>query len=58
MGSLEVERKRLELRRVRLSEEEMKFKILERQADIERLEKEIKNQEARAKEIEEWLTKN
>ena len=60
MGSLnlEVERKRLELKRVQMSGDEMRFKIMERQADIDRLNKEIENQEARAKEIEKWLTKN
>ena len=44
--NLELERKKLELRKVETAKMEMEFKILERLSDIERIRENINNQEA------------
>ncbi len=49
--NLEIERKKLELKRVGVAGDEMRFKILERRQDIERLEDNIEIQEKREKEL-------
>lgn len=55
--NLELERKKLELKRVEVAKADMEFTILERMADIERLKKNIQNQETRMKEIQEQISK-
>lgn len=55
MIDLELERKKLELRRVEMSKDEMGFKIFERQADIERLKKEIEKQTNRVEELKQQI---
>jgi hypothetical protein len=52
MSNLEIERKKIELKRVTLSKDEMEFKILERLADIDRLKENIAVQEKRIKELQ------
>lgn len=49
--NIELERKKLEMKRVEVAQADMEFTILERMADIERLEKNIENQKARVKEL-------
>ncbi len=51
LSNLEKARKGLELKKVETAKAEMEFKILEREADIERLRENIKNQEARIEEL-------
>jgi len=51
LSNLEKARKGLELRKVETAKAEMEFKILEREADIERLRENIKNQESRIEEL-------
>lgn len=55
--NIEIERKKLELKRVELSRYEMQFKILQRLEDITRLEKDIIIQSKKIKEIEIILNK-
>jgi len=55
--NLEHERKKMELKRVELSRDEMQFKILQRLNDIERLEKDIIIQENKINEIKKLLEK-
>lgn len=43
--NIELERKKLEIKKVETAKAEMEFKILERIADIERLKENITNQE-------------
>jgi len=53
--NLELERKKLEIKKVTMAKCEMEFKILERQADIERLKLEMENQDKRVLELEEII---
>ena len=53
--SLEIERKKMERKRVQLSCDEYKFKILEREEDIRKLKVQIEVQEKRLVEIDEQL---
>ena len=46
MNSLEIERKKLELRKVETARAEMEFKILEKLSDIERIKEQIKLQDS------------
>lgn len=55
MSKIELERKRLELKRVMMAQEEMEFNIMEREADIERLRMNIDLQKKKALEIAEQL---
>lgn len=48
-------KKQLELKRVKLGLEEQKFKILERKADIERIEENMVIQQERINTLEEEL---
>jgi hypothetical protein len=52
---IEVERKKLELKRVKMAQEEMEFNILERKADIARLESLIEKQMEKALELEQLI---
>ena len=52
---LEITRKKLELSKVKCAKEEMEFKILEREEDINRLRKNIEIQDKRIAEIEKEL---
>lgn len=52
LSSLELAKKKLELSKVRCGREEMEYRVLERMADIERLEENIKLQKAKEEEIE------
>jgi len=54
--SLEIERKKMERKRVLLSCDEYKFKILEREEDIRKLKVQIEVQEKRLIEIDEQLS--
>ena len=49
--NLELERKKLEVKKVIMAKSEMEFRILERQADIERLKEEIVKQDKRVLEL-------
>lgn len=53
--SIEIQRKKLELKRVRMAQEEMEFNILERKADIERLYALVEKQEEKAIELEKFI---
>ena len=53
--SIEKKKKKLEMGRVKLAAEEMQLKIEERLEEIERLKRNIANQETKAKELEEEL---
>lgn len=55
MTKLELAKKEMELKRVILAKEEMHLKILERQEDIERIEKSIVVQEEKIVELKELL---
>lgn len=55
--SLEIERKKIELKRVRMAKDEMAFKIMERQADIERLTEHMEAQTKRINELQKLLSK-
>lgn len=52
MNDLDKARKKLELMKVKCAKEEMQFKILERQADIDRIKQSINAQDERIKELE------
>lgn len=54
--NIELERKKLELKRVEVAQADMEFTILERRADIQRLEKNIGIQKARVKELAQQIT--
>ena len=49
--NIELERKKLELKRVEVAQADMEFTILERMADIQRLEKNIEKQKERVREL-------
>lgn len=51
MGDLETRKKQLELSRVRLAKEELEFKIIEREDEIERLKAAVIKQKEREDEI-------
>ena len=51
LSNLEKSRKKLELSRVKYALEEMEFKILEREADIERIKDNIKIQTEKIEEL-------
>jgi len=53
--NIELERKKLELKRVKMAQEEMEFNILERKADIERLSALVEKQEDKAIELEKLI---
>ena len=53
--NIELERKKLELKRVKMAQEEMEFNILERKADIERLSALVEKQEEKAIELEKLI---
>jgi len=53
--SLELGRKKLELKRVIMAKEELEFAILEREADILRIKSNIENQEKKISEIQKEL---
>lgn len=53
--NIDIQRKKLELKRVRMAQEEMEFNVLERKADIERLTALIEKQEEKAIELEETI---
>lgn len=55
MLNIELERKKLELKRVEMAKADMEFTILERLADIERLKKNIQNQDERIKSLNEQI---
>lgn len=55
MEQIEVAKLKLEKMKVATAAEEMKYKIMEREKDIERLKENIKIQEARIKELDEKL---
>lgn len=55
MMDLEKERKKLELGRVEQARREMEFQILERQAEISRLQDNIENQKKRELELKTLL---
>lgn len=55
MIDLETERKKLELRRVESARMEMEFQIIERQVDIERLQKHIEIQKQKELELRSLL---
>ena len=57
MKDLERAKKELELKKISLAKEEMKYKILERMADIERLEENIKKQEEAEERVKQELSK-
>ena len=52
MNDLDKARKKLELMKVKCAKEEMQFKILERQTDIDRIKQSINAQDERIKELE------
>jgi len=52
MNELDKARKQLELSKVKCAKEEMEFKILERQTDIDRIKQSIKAQDERIKELQ------
>lgn len=52
MINLELEKKKLELKRVIYMKEELEFKVLERVAEIERIKENIKIQESKMAELE------
>lgn len=54
--NIELERKKLELKRVEVAQADMEFTILERRADIQRLEKNIEIQKTRVKELAQQIT--
>lgn len=54
--SIEKAKLNLELMKVRCGSEEMRFKIMEREQDIERLKKNIEIQEKKIKELEAKLS--
>jgi hypothetical protein len=51
-SEIEKRRKKLELARVIYAKEEMELKIMEREADIERIKENIKLQDKKIKELE------
>lgn len=55
MINIELERKKLELRRVQQATAEMEFSILEKSAEIERIKTQIEIQKKKEKEIIEYL---
>ena len=55
--SLEIEKKKLERKKVLLNADEKRFKILERLEDIERMKADIKIQEERAEELSKEIEK-
>lgn len=57
MTVLEKAKKSLELKKVGVAREEMAFRILEKEDDIQRLKANIVIQEARMKELEDELSK-
>ena len=56
MDSLERAKKELELKKVECAKDECLLKILEREAEIERLRGAVKIQEDKMKELKELLT--
>jgi len=55
--NLEVERKKLELKRVQMAKDEMEFKILQKMEDINTLEGHISVQDKTIKRLEKALDK-
>lgn len=53
--NLELEKKKLEMRKVEVAKEEMLYKILEREADIERIKENIRVQDNRLAQIKEEI---
>ncbi len=51
MGSLEIERKKLNVRRLETSKAELEFKILERMADVDRIKENISKQDDEIKKL-------
>jgi hypothetical protein len=49
---LEKERLKIQYKRVKMAKDEMEFKILEREAEIQRIKENISNQDRTLKEIE------
>jgi hypothetical protein len=49
--NLELEKKKLERKKVSIVIDELMFKIMEREADIERIKEQIKLQEIRVEEL-------
>lgn len=55
--NLELERKKIELKRVQMAKDEMTFKILQRMEDIKQLEGHIAVQDKTIKQLEKALDK-
>lgn len=55
MINLELERKKLEMVKVAAAKEEMKFRIMERESEIQRLQENIENQDKRLKELKDEI---
>lgn len=53
--NLELEKKKLELRKVETAKHEMEYKVLERLADIDRIKENIQNQETTIEKIKKEL---
>lgn len=53
--NLELEKKRLEYKKVEVAKDEMEYKVLEREMDILRIKENIKIQESRMFEIKEEI---
>lgn len=55
--NLENERKKIEIKRVTMARDEMVFKILQRQADIDRLNDQVLIQDDKIKELKSLIKK-
>lgn len=53
--NIELERKKLEIKRVQIAIDEFEFKIMEREADIARIRENIDNQVRRITELKQEL---
>ncbi len=53
--NIELEKKKLERRKVETAKYEMEFKILERMADIERIKENMKRQDERMKTLDQEI---